>query len=460
MVFSSNVFLFFFLPASLALYYICPRRHRNLMLLAVSLVFYAWGEPVYVVLMLFTIALNYAAGLRIDHERRSGGDARPALGLCVAADLLLLGFFKYAGFAVRTLNRLLPAALSLPVPDLPLPIGISFYIFQSMSYVIDLYRRQTEVQKDIVRFGAYIAMFPQLIAGPIVRYRDVALQLDQRRESVGQFASGTRLFIIGLAKKMLLANRMGALFAALDTGGCLSAWVGMLAYTMQIYFDFSGYSDMAVGLGRMLGFEFLQNFDYPYISRSVTEFWKRWHISLSTWFREYVYIPLGGNRLGRGRQLLNIFIVWALTGLWHGASWNFVLWGLYYGVLLALEKLFLLRWLERLPGAVRSVLLLLTVAFGWMLFCHTDTAGLFSFVERLFSFRRDDVYALNTILAYLPLLIISALGCTPLPARLYHRLDGKPVQALLRGLGLAAGLALCVASLASQSYNPFIYFRF
>ena len=460
MVFSSNIFLFFFLPITLALYYLTPRRGRNLTLLLTSLVFYGWGEPVYLLLMVFTILLNYFCGLWIAARQARGRSAKAALTVSVVLNLALLGTFKYAGLFARSL-RLLPGLGGLPVPALVLPIGISFYIFQSMSYVIDLYRGRASLQRSPLRFGAYVAMFPQLIAGPIVRYRDVAEQLESRRENLPQFAAGVSLFIIGLSKKLLLANPMGALWENLQAQpGCLAAWCGMFAYTLQIYFDFSGYSDMAIGLGRMLGFEFLKNFDYPYISRSVTEFWRRWHISLSTWFREYVYIPLGGNRRGLRRQLLNLLIVWALTGLWHGASWNFLLWGLYYAVLLIAEKLFLGRLLERLPGLLRTLLVLLAVALGWMLFYFEDSAALFAFLGRLFRPEASGLPALHRILAYLPTALIAALCATPLPARLRARLRQRPWADWGRIPALGALLLLCIAALASQSYNPFIYFRF
>ena len=460
MVFSSNIFLFFFLPITLALYYLTPRRGRNLTLLLTSLVFYGWGEPVYLLLMVFTILLNYFCGLWIAARQARGRSAKAALTVSVVLNLALLGTFKYAGLFARSL-RLLPGLGGLPVPELVLPIGISFYIFQSMSYVIDLYRGKASLQRSPLRFGAYAAMFPQLIAGPIVRYRDVAEQLESRRENLPQFASGVSLFILGLSKKLLLANPMGALWENLQAQpGCLSAWCGMFAYTLQIYFDFSGYSDMAIGLGRMLGFEFLKNFDYPYISRSVTEFWRRWHISLSTWFREYVYIPLGGNRRGLRRQLLNLLIVWALTGLWHGASWNFLLWGLYYAVLLIAEKLFLGRLLEKLPGLLRTLLVLLAVALGWMLFYFEDSAALFAFLGRLFRPEASGLPALHRILAYLPTALIAALCATPLPERLWARLRQRPWADWGRIPALGALLLLCIAALASQSYNPFIYFRF
>ena len=460
MVFSSNIFLFFFLPLSLALYYLTPRAGRNAVLLLVSLVFYGWGEPVYVLLMAGAILLNYLCGLGIASRQAAGRSGRDLLLLAVILDLGLLGFFKYAGFFARSL-RLLPGLGGLPVPEIALPIGISFYLFQSMSYVIDLYRGRTPVQRSPVRFGAYVSMFPQLIAGPIVRYRDVAEQLERRREDPGQFAAGVALFILGLAKKRLLADPMGELWQQLQTQpGGLSAWAGMLAYTLQIYFDFSGYSDMAIGLGRMFGFEFLKNFDYPYISRSVTEFWRRWHISLSSWFREYVYIPLGGNRRGLPRQLLNLLIVWALTGLWHGASWNFVFWGLYYALLLILEKLFLERWLARLPSLLRRLLVLLAVSLGWMLFYFEDGAALFAFLGRLVSFAPTAPGTLRLLAAYLPVFLAAGLCSTPLLSRLYSRFRDRPWMDWGRVPVLVLLLLLCMAAMASQSYNPFIYFRF
>ncbi len=460
MVFSSNIFLFFFLPLSLALYYLVPRKARNAVLLAVSLLFYGWGEPVYVLLMVAAILLNFFCGLGIAWRQEAGRSGRDVLALALVLDLGLLAVFKYTGFFLRSL-RFLPGLGGISVPEIALPIGISFYLFQSMSYVIDLYRGRAQVQRSPVRFGAYVAMFPQLIAGPIVRYRDVAEQLEERRENGSQFAAGVSLFILGFAKKRLLADPMGELWQQLQTQpGTLGAWAGMLAYTLQIYFDFSGYSDMAIGLGRMFGFEFLKNFDYPYISRSVTEFWRRWHISLSGWFREYVYIPLGGNRRGLPRQLLNLLIVWALTGLWHGASWNFVLWGLYYAVLLVLEKLFLGKGLERLPSLLRRVLVLLAVSLGWMLFYFEDGGELFAFLGRLFSLAPTAARTLRLILAYGPVYLAAGLCSTPALARLYRRYADRPWMDWGRVPALALLLLLCVAAMASQSYNPFIYFRF
>ena len=455
MLFSSNEFLFAFLPMVLLLYYLAPRKLHNSVLLLLSLLFYGWGEPVYLILMMATIVLNFLFGGWIAYEQSVGRSGKTPLVLGVAANLLILGYFKYAGF----LLGMLPFVDS--IPEITLPIGISFYVFQSMSYIIDVYRREVPVQNNVLTFGTYVTLFPQLIAGPIVRYRDVALQMEHRRESVGQFADGALLFICGLAKKVLLANQMGSLWnLAQGESGTLIAWVGILAYTLQIYFDFSGYSDMALGLGKMVGFEFLINFDYPYISDSITEFWRRWHISLSTWFKEYVYIPLGGNRKGRGRQIVNLLIVWMLTGLWHGASWNFVLWGLYYAVLLICEKLFLLKWLEKLPRVLRHVYAMVIVMLGWALFYFENMGDLGAFMLRLFTADGMSASAINIVLAYLPLLAVSVFAATPAMKSLTERYADSFV--VRYGKIAAAGMALllCVAALASQSYNPFIYFRF
>lgn len=449
MLFSSNVFLFAFLPAVLLTYYLCPRRLRNPVLLLFSLFFYGWGEPVYLFLMIEDILLNYLCGRWIERSIEKGKRGTTALVTGVVLNLLLLGYFKYAGFFFGSWIR-----------QVPLPIGISFYIFQSMSYLIDVYRREAPVQRNVLTFGTYVSLFPQLIAGPIVRYTDVARMLQSRRENLPQFASGVRLFIVGLSKKVLLANPMGNLWNLLQVReGTLTAWMGLLAYTMQIYFDFSGYSDMAIGLGRMFGFEFLENFNYPYISASITEFWRRWHISLSTWFKEYVYIPLGGNRKGLARQIVNILIVWLLTGLWHGASWNFVLWGGYYAVLLILEKAFLLKWLQKVPGAVRHGYTMLAVMLGWALFYYEDLSALGGFLGRLFRpVSSAGTFALMG--GYLPLMAAAVLASTPLVRDLVRRQENR--AAVRWGLiaASAAGLLLCVAALASQSYNPFIYFRF
>lgn len=461
MLFSSNVFLFAFLPVVLLLYYICPRRLRNPVLLLWSLVFYGWGEPVYLFLMIATILLNYGFGLWIHKKQAAGEKAKLPLVLGVVANLVILGFFKYAGFFVQQLQAVVPFLSGVKAPEISLPIGISFYVFQSMSYVIDVYRNDAPVQKNPLTFGTYVTLFPQLIAGPIVRYKDVAEQMENRRENVHDFASGVQLFVLGLGKKVLLANPMGNLWNLLQAeGGTLTAWVGILAYSLQIYFDFSGYSDMARGLGRMFGFEFLENFNYPYISASITEFWRRWHISLSTWFREYVYIPLGGNRKGLPRQILNLLIVWGLTGFWHGASWNFILWGLYYAVLLILEKLFLLKFLKKAPGILGHIYTIFAVLLGWVLFYFENLSSLFGFFGRLFTASPASVHGMNLVLAFTPMILISMFAATPAAKVLLPNSREKAVVRYGAVAVVMVMLLLCVAALASQSYNPFIYFRF
>ena len=347
------------------------------------------------------------------------------------------------------------------MPEITLPIGISFYVFQSMSYIIDVYRNDAPVQKDLVKLGTYVTLFPQLIAGPIVRYGDVAQQLESRKENVKDFSSGITLFILGLSKKVLLANPMGNLWNLLQTqDGTLPAWVGICAYTLQIYFDFSGYSDMARGLGRMLGFEFLENFNYPYISKSITEFWRRWHISLSTWFKEYVYIPLGGNRRGIIRQIVNILIVWSLTGFWHGASWNFILWGMYYGIILIIEKTVLLKVLKKAPSVFCHTYSILIIILGWVLFYFEDTNSLTHFFGKLFSTQPSTSEAITIMLSYLPTLVIGIFASTPIAKSIYEKYQDKLIIRYGKIIVTTVLLLLCVAALASQSYNPFIYFRF
>ena len=450
MLFSANVFLFAYLPIVLLTYYLSPRWLRNPVLLLVSLFFYGWGEPVYVFLMVGDIVLNYVCGLWIIRQRKQGKTGRAALVWAVVLNLLLLGYFKYANFFL--------GIFGIYIGKISLPIGISFYIFQSMSYVIDVYREDVPAQKNPLTFGTYVTLFPQLIAGPIVRYRDVAEQMDHREETVSKFASGVMLFVVGMSKKILVANSVGNLWNLLQAEtGMLAAWVGLLCYTLQIYFDFSGYSDMARGLGRMLGFEFLENFNYPYISKSITEFWRRWHISLSTWFKEYVYIPLGGNRKGLPRQILNICIVWLLTGLWHGASWNFVLWGAYYAVFLIAEKAFVLKLLKKTPDLIRHIYTMFIVMIGWALFYFEDISALGAFVVKLFT--PAQTQCTDLILGYVPFLAVSVFAATPIAKNL---LSGKDSELVRYGkiAVAAAAMVLCVAALASNSYNPFIYFRF
>ena len=465
MVFSSIPFLFFYLPIVLAVYYIAPVRWRNICLFAANLVFYGWGEPVYILLMLFSIAINYCSGFLIEKHRSRDRLARRILIGNTVLNLALLMFFKYFDLFAGTLNHI--PGVSIPMLSLPLPIGISFYTFQSMSYPIDVYRGDAQMQRNFLKFGTFVTLFPQLIAGPIVRYKDIAEQLDERSHSREMFASGVTRFTVGLGKKVLLANTIGSLWdtysampsASLTTVG---AWLGIIAFSLQIYFDFSGYSDMAIGLGHMFGFSFLENFRYPYISRSVTEFWRRWHISLGTWFRDYVYIPLGGNRKGLPRQILNILIVWALTGFWHGANWTFLLWGLYYALFLILEKIFLLKQLDRAPHFVGHLYTVIVAVCGWVLFQLDTTSQVLAYYGAMFGFSGGGLAAgvdLYYFSQYAPLLVIAILACTPLGSRLWRKLPEKARGPLVCVLVLLC-LILSTAYLVDASYNPFLYFRF
>lgn len=464
MVFSSLVFMFAYLPITLLAYYLVPRQGRNIFLFIVNLIFYGWGEPKLVLLMVFNIFFNYIGGWLVDKYRADAKKKKLFLILTCVLDIGILAVFKYTGMITETLNML--PFLNIPELQISLPIGISFYTFQTMSYVIDVYRDDAPVSKNFVNFGTYVALFPQLIAGPIVRYRDVAEQLVNRRETLEMFTKGVKLFMVGLAKKVIIANTMGTLttniFATTDENGVVGTWVGMIAYTFQIYFDFSGYSDMACGLGNMMGFEFLKNFNYPYIAKSITDFWRRWHISLSTWFKEYVYIPLGGNRKGVKRQILNLLIVWGLTGLWHGAAYNFVLWGLYYGLLLILEKFVLKKFLDRLPSFVQHIYTLFIIIIGWGLFYFTDVGQLGAFMVDLFNFGNGICgdQAFNLIMSNLPMLIIAAVASTPLTTTLYTRFEHTRFMWIPETLYCMGVLAVSTASLVNQSYNPFLYFRF
>ena len=470
MVFSSLHFLFIFLAAVLLLYYIAPRNTRNAILFLFSLVFYAWGEPVYVLLMLFSTLTDYIYGILIDKYRGKRG-AKIALTSSIVTNLIMLGVFKYSDFVVMNLNSIFD--LSLTQPNLPLPIGISFYTFQTMSYAIDVYRGEAKMQKNIISFGSYVALFPQLVAGPIVRYQDVAEQLDHRRENPDQFAQGIKRFVTGLAKKILLANSIGMVWTqysalAPERMSVLGAWIGILAFSFQIYFDFSGYSDMAIGLGKMFGFDFLENFNYPYISKSVSEFWRRWHISLGTWFREYVYIPLGGNRGGIKKQLRNIAVVWVLTGIWHGASWNFVIWGVYYCILLIIEKVFLLALLKKMPSFLARIYTCFAVILGWVIFAFDSHEAGFRYLGWMFGtngiplWNNDSMFTLMSNLLLFPLLFIAA---TPLAKNIAMRflVWGKSRPVLATGIGnfvLVALFLLSIAYLVDSTYNPFLYFRF
>lgn len=468
MVFSSLIFLFLFLPVTLLIYYISPKKLRNAILLAASLIFYAWGEPLYILIMVFSTVFDYFNAILIDKYRQRKRIARLVFFISIAGNLAILGFFKYAGFVVDNMNSLLNWNIQLA--ELPLPIGISFYTFQTMSYVVDVYLDKVKVQRNIIALGAYVAMFPQLVAGPIVKYGDIAKQLASRSATLDRFGAGAELFIRGLAKKVLLANNIGLLWSSVKAEpiaelSMLSAWLGITAFTLQIYFDFSGYSDMARGLGKMFGFDFLENFRYPYISKSVTEFWRRWHISLGSWFREYVYIPLGGNRHGIMKQLRNVLIVWFLTGLWHGASWNFIVWGLYFGFFVMIEKLFLLRWLERCWAIVGHMYTLLIVVVGWVLFEMNSLPAALHYVGAMLGFNgngfadRQALYALSTNAVLLTVLVLCA---TPLPqqALTYIKRRWSLASAIVISVIYFLFLSLSTAYLVHDSYNPFLYFRF
>lgn len=466
MVFSSTIFLCVYLPLVLLGYYICPKKGKNLFLLIVSLIFYAWGEPKYVFLMIFSILVNYVFGLLMDKHRENKKRLKLLLVISVIIDLGLLSVFKYTDFIITNINSVFGAGFDLL--NIALPIGISFYTFQAMSYTIDVYRDDVRVQRNLIDFGMYITMFPQLIAGPIVRYSDVQDQLAERSVTTANFSEGIMRFVVGLGKKVLLANQMGAVWTQIYALGgdisALMAWTGAAAYTFQIYFDFSGYSDMAIGLGRMFGFKFPENFRYPYESVSITDFWRRWHITLSTWFKEYLYIPLGGNRRGLARQALNLLIVWTLTGFWHGAGWNFVMWGLYYFAILFIEKLFLLKALDKLPRLFRHAYALLLIVIGWVIFASDDVSVMLPYLGSMFGANGAlggmDVYTLLTRAA---LMVICCVASTELPKRLFVTAAGKMNEKAaftVKSVLTLALLALSVVFLIGDSYNPFLYFRF
>ena len=461
MVFSSLPFLFFYLPVVLLIYKLSPLKLRNLFLLIASLFFYGWGEPIYIVIMFLSIAVDYTHGMLVERWREDDKKARMAVASSVFFNLLILIFFKYYDFLAGSINAV--TGLSLPLLGIPLPIGISFYTFQTMSYTIDVYRKDAPVQKNIVTFGAFVTLFPQLIAGPIIQYKSVAEQLMSRREDLDKFVSGVKRFCVGAAKKVLLANAIGQLWdlsLASNNLTVVGGWLGLIAYAFQIYFDFSGYSDMAIGLGRMFGFDFIENFNYPYISRSVVEFWKRWHISLTDWFRQYVYFPLGGNRVSKPKWIRNILIVWLLTGIWHGAGWNFLLWGLYYAVFMLAERLFIGKWLEKLPSALQHVYTMVAVLMGWALFAVEDMGHLVRYVATCFGGARFlNGETMYLFVSYLPMLLILTVAATPFGKKIWERL-GERTQLILTPVLVIAALILCTASLVDASYNPFLYFRF
>lgn len=470
MVFSSLVFLFVFLPLTLLLYFSVPRRLRNTILLIVSLIFYAWGEPIYIILMLFSTVTDFVHGLLVERYRNQPKKAKLVVLSSITINLGLLVFFKYSTFLLTNINLLFHT--NFYIPQMSLPIGISFYTFQTMSYTIDVFRQEAKAKKNMIDLGAYVTMFPQLIAGPIVRYQTIANQLDHRVESEDLFAKGIWRFTIGLGKKVLLANNIGLLWNQIQLTemsdlSILMAWLGLVAFGFQIYFDFSGYSDMAIGLGYLFGFELLENFNYPYISQSITEFWRRWHISLGSWFRDYVYIPLGGNRKGKKRMYLNLFIVWMLTGLWHGASWNFVLWGLYFGILIIIEKAFLLFWLSRAPRWMRHVYTIILLLIGWGLFAFEDFHQLINYLTVLFGLRsatwvnQETLYYLSqNIILFVLLTIASTPMIRLIGQKLFNSPYGSVIKAFIVPMICLLILIASTAYLVDSSYNPFLYFRF
>ena len=464
MIFSSLTFLFAYLPLTLAVYFLAPLRWRNLVLLLVSLFFYGWGEPVYISIMILSILIDYTHGMLVEKYRSNDKLARYFVGQSVAFNLLLLGFFKYWDFLAANLS-LIPG-VTVPQLGIALPIGISFFTFQTMSYTIDVYRRDAPVQRNIIRFGAFVTMFPQLIAGPIVKYKTVAEELNHREHTFENFALGARRFCVGLAKKVLLANSIGALWEAqlaaqgADTLTVVGGWMGLLAFGFQIYFDFSGYSDMAIGLGWIFGFHFNENFDHPYLSKSVSEFWRRWHMSLTSWFREYLYIPLGGNRGGTAKALRNILIVWFCTGFWHGASWNFILWGMYFALWLILEKYVLKNVLAKSPAVFKHFYTLVIVFVGWSIFAMEDLTVCGQYLSACFGgaplWSTVDGYTLRS---YVVTFVVLVAASTTLGVKGWNRLPAK-AQKIMTPILMAMSLILCTAYLVDGSYNPFLYFRF
>lgn len=468
MTFNTILFLFTFLPIALILYYIVPKRFRNIPLVLLSLVFYAWGNPTYLILMAFSVVFNYITGLELDaylqEERHTG--AKVTMISAVVVNLLILGFFKYYGFLISTVNSI--TGLTLSAPELPLPLGISFFTFSVLSYVFDVYRGRAEVQKNFLDFSLYVTFFAKVTSGPIVQYKDMAPQLRERQMVPAKFGAGISMFLVGLGKKVLIADNLGATFSAisgLSTMSAGTAWLGMILYSLQLYFDFSGYSDMAIGLAKCFGFDFSANFDYPYLSASISEFWRRWHISLGAWFRDYVYIPLGGNRCSKERQLINLAVVWLLTGLWHGSAWNFVIWGVYHGIFVILEKFVLKDIWPKVPKFLRIFVTTLLVFFGWVLFFSPSLSGAIHYYGQMFGAGHMGLFD-GTFRYYffgsLRLLIVAFLGCGPIVRRIHQRLcyykGGK--RTYVSVIGFVLLLILCVAYMMSATYSSFLYVQF
>lgn len=463
MVFSSIIFLYFFLPCMLIIYYISPNKTKNIVLLISGLFFYAWGEPVYVFLMLLTTLVDYTAGRIIDKFDSSKKIRTLALISSLIINLGILFTFKYSSFFA--------GIFGIELKKLPLPVGISFYTFQSISYTIDMYMRKIKVQKNFINYAAYVTLFPQIVAGPIVRYEDVQNEINSRKVNIYLLGEGAGIFIKGLAKKVLFANNIGLLWTEIkgmdySEISVLTAWLGILAFTFQIYYDFSGYSDMAVGLGKMLGFNFPENFRHPYISRSISEFWRRWHITLGSWFRSYVYIPLGGNRKGKYKTLRNLLIVWGLTGLWHGASWNFILWGLYFGIIIIAEKLFLGKYLEKLNPIISIIYTFVLVVLGWVLFDTNNLTDSLQYYKAMFYGDGNilDSFALFQLKNYGMIFIFCILGCGGLLGKILKKIQLSEIVSKVINYAMPlvqiAVMLVCTAYLVDASYNPFLYFRF
>lgn len=463
MLFSSVFFLFTFLPIVLIVYTFLPEKYKNLFLFLASLFFYAWGEPIYVLIMIFSTFFDYNIGRKI--ENSSDNKKRKRLLITsIAVNLGMLFTFKYLDFAIFNTNNLLN--INIPLVNLSLPIGISFYTFQTMSYTIDVYLKKVKAQNNIISFGMYVALFPQLIAGPIVRYITISKEIDSRKQSVSLFAEGITRFIQGLGKKVIIANSLGAIWIGIKATNpselvFLDSWIGILCFALQIYFDFSGYSDMAIGLGKMFGFNFLENFNYPYISKSITEFWRRWHISLGSWFKEYVYIPLGGNKKGILKQIRNIVIVWLLTGFWHGAEWNFILWGIYFAFILIIEKLFLYKILEKSPKIISHIYSIILILVGWVLFEFSNTSDILNYLNTMFIYKGDlisniGLYAISSNYIFI---IIGMILSTPLPKMLFDKVENGKLK-YVNIIILMFVFIIAVAFLVDSTYNPFLYFRF
>lgn len=463
MIFSSIPFLFLFFPLFILLYFTLPFKYKNHILLLFSLIFYAWGEPIYILLMIFSSIVDFINGKNIEKYKDDNKKKKIYLIISIIINISLLGFFKYADFFIKVINNILN--LDIPLLNLGLPIGISFFTFQTMSYSIDVYREDVKAEKDFLTFMTYVCMFPQLIAGPIVRYETVSNELHKRDINFKKFADGFTRFLRGLFKKVLIANNIGLLFTLITSSEVneLSIMTGVLAivsYAFQIYFDFSGYSDMAIGMGNMCGFTFLENFNYPYISKSITEFWRRWHISLSSWFKDYVYIPLGGSRVNILKNIRNILVVWILTGFWHGASWNFIFWGLYYGILLLLEKFVLKKYIDKLPDFVKHIYTIILVFIGWMIFAFDDSKYLFAFIKALTSNKFVDSAFLYYFKNYFLILVIATVFSLPVYPKVKEKMNNTIFTSLLSISIYVILFIITLSYLVSDTYNPFLYFRF